>query len=289
MQDWGLVTTAFSEDLNDDGQPDLMVGGEWMPLCFLKNAGGTFEMVELEGTDGWWFSLAGGDFDQDGDVDLVAGNLGLNARYAAQSEGSFDVFADDFDRNGSYDIVLSYIQNGKQYPLRGRSCYISQNPTIEFKFPDFASFGEATVEEIFSRRAIKRSLHLQANYFSSCYLKNTGNGQFEKVELPNEAQLSPINGMVIGDFNRDGFTDILAAGNMYAVEVVTPRFDGGVGVFLKGDGRGAFTVVPAAESGFFASGDVKSLCMLPMGQEKEMLILAGNNNGRLQAFKWERE
>jgi hypothetical protein len=157
------------------------------------------------------------------------------------------------------------------------------------KFPDFASFGEATVEEIFSRRAIKRSLHLQANYFASCYLKNTGNGQFEKVELPNEAQLSPINGMVIGDFNRDGFTDILAAGNMYAVEVVTPRFDGGVGVFLKGDGRGAFTVVPAAESGFFASGDVKSLCMLPMGQEKEMLILAGNNNGRLQAFKWERE
>lgn len=289
MLDWGLVTTVFSSDLNNDGQPDLMVGGEWMPLCLLTNKGGTFELVELEGTDGWWFSLAGDDFDQDGDVDLVAGNLGLNARYSTQSEGSFDVFADDFDRNGSYDIVLSYIQHGKQYPLRGRSCFISQNPTIELKFPDFASFGEATVEDIFSRKAIRNSLHLRADYFASCYLENTGNGQFELAVLPNEAQLSPINGMVIGDFDRDGYPDILAAGNMFAVEVVTPRFDGGVGVFLKGDGQGSFTVVPAAESGFFASGDVKSLCMLPVGQGNEMLILAGNNNGSLQAFKWERE
>jgi hypothetical protein len=282
----GLITTAFGEDLNNDGWADLVIGGEWMPIYFLKNTGGAFEQTVIEGTSGWWFSLDGADFDQDGDVDLVAGNLGLNARYSAQTEGSTDIFADDFDRNGSYDIVFSYFQNGKPYPLRGRDCFIAQNPTIELKFPTYASFGAATVEDIYSKKAIEKSLHLQAKNFASCYLENQGNGLFEIHVLPNEIQLSPINDILIEDFNRDGKLDILAAGNMYSVEVVTPRFDAGVGVLLKGDGRGAFEAVPAMESGFFAPGDVKSLCMLTLGSDKEKLILVGNNNGVLQVFNW---
>jgi hypothetical protein len=286
LQEWGLVTTAFSEDLDNDGWPDLVVGGEWMPICVLKNTGGAFEQITMEGTTGWWFCLEGADFDQDGDVDLVAGNLGLNARYSAQSESQVELFADDFDKNGSYDIVFSYVQNGNQYPLRGRDCFVAQNPAIALKFPTYASFGAATVEDIYSKKAIRKSLHLQAKTFASCYLQNRGDGLFDVQLLPNEAQLSPINDILIQDFDGDGKLDFLAAGNMFSVEVVTPRFDAGVGVFLKGDGNGAFEVSPATASGFFAPGDGKSLCMLTLGRNKENIILVGNNNGVLQLFNW---
>lgn len=286
LQDWGLVNTVFSEDLDGDGWTDLVVGGEWMPVCILKNTGGAFEQNILEGTGGWWFNLNGADFDQDGDVDLVAGNLGLNTRYSAQSESTLDIFADDFDRNGSYDIVISYFQNGNLYPLRGRDCYVAQNPTIALKFPTYASFGAATVEDIYSKKAIRKSLHLQAGSFASCYLQNQGDGRFDIHALPNESQLSPLNDMLIRDFDGDGNLDILAAGNMFAVEVVTPRIDGGVGILLKGDGKGSFKALPAGESGFFAPGDVKSLGILTLGNAGDQLILVGNNNGDLQVFKW---
>jgi hypothetical protein len=244
------------------------------------------EQTALEGTSGWWLDLSGADFDQDGDVDLVAGNLGLNARYPAQSESVVELFADDFDKNGSYDIVFSYFQNGNRYPLRGRDCFVAQNPAIELKFPSYASFAAATVEDIYTKKAIRNALHVQAKNFASCYLQNQGNGRFEIFHLPNESQLSPLQDILIQDFDRDGNLDILAAGNMYNVEVVTPRFDGGVGILLTGDGRGSFEALPAWESGFFAPGDVKSLSLLTQGSNQEKLILVGNNNGALQVFKW---
>jgi hypothetical protein len=286
LLEWGLVTAAFSEDLNNDGWTDLVVGGEWMPLYFLKNKEGVFEQTTLEGTSGWWLGLSGADFDQDGDVDLVAGNLGLNARYPAQSENTVELFADDFDKNGSYDIVFSYFQNGNQYPLRGRDCFVAQNPAIALKFPSYASFAAATVEDIYTKKAIRNALHVQAKNFASCYLQNLGNGRFEIYNLPNESQLSPLHDILIQDFDGDGNLDILAAGNMYNVEVVTPRFDGGVGILLTGDGKGSFEALPARESGFFAPGDVKSLGMLTQCSNEEKLILVGNNNGALQVFKW---
>ena len=198
---------------------------------------------------------------------------------------TFDIYADDFDGDGQSDIVLSYFQNGKQYPLRGRSCFVSQNPALELKFPTYEAFGKATVSDIYSKQALKTSLHLRAGNFASSYLENDGTGQFRIRAFPNEAQLSSISDMLIRDFDADGNLDILAAGNLFSVEVVTPRNDGGAGVFLKGTGDGAFEYLPVATSGFFAAGDVKSLASLKLGNDKSTeLILVGNNNGALQVF-----
>ena len=188
--------------------------------------------------------LEGADFDKDGDIDLVAGNLGLNMRYKASRDQTFDVYAGDFDKDGKSDIALSYYQGKHQYPVRSRSCYLLQNPGLAQKFPTYESFAEAEISDVYSRKVLEASLHLQAETFASCYLENTGNGNFVMHKLPNEAQLSSINDMIIDDFDGDGHLDILAAGNLFDVEVVTPRNDGGIGVFLKGDGKGHFTAVP---------------------------------------------
>lgn len=281
----GMVTSAFVADLDKNGWDDLVVVGEWMPICCYLNVEGRFELTELEGTSGWWFCVEGADFDQDGDMDLVAGNLGLNSRYKASAGNPFEVYADDFDGDGKTDIVLSYWQDGKLYPLRGRSCFVSQNPSLDLKFPSYESFGMATVSDIYTKKALARALHLKAENFATSYLENDGTGSFTVRSLPKEAQLSSVNDLLIEDFDSDGFLDILAAGNLYSLEVVTPRSDGGAGVFLKGDGSGGFKYVPVDRSGFFAPGDVRALSLLRTAKDSSTsLVLVGNKNEAVQIF-----
>jgi hypothetical protein len=281
----GMVTSAFCGDIDNDGWTDMVIVGEWMPICFYRNIKGKFMKTSFVGTKGWWFSIDGSDFDKDGDIDLVAGNLGLNIRYQASVEKTFDVYAADFDNDGNSDIVLSYMQGKEQYPLRGMECFVEQNPKIAIKFPSYKAFAEATVSDIYTKKALSNSLHLQAETFASCYLENIGNGKFEIHKIPNEAQLSSINAMIIEDFNNDGYPDILAAGNLYDMEVVTPRNDAGIGIFLKGKGQGDFELIPARESGFFAPDNVKALSVINLGNNNERLVLVGNNNGKMQVFR----
>jgi enediyne biosynthesis protein E4 len=287
LSEAGMVTSAFCADLDNDKWTDLVVAGEWMPVSIYKNIHGKFKKTAIEGTKGWWFSIEGADFDKDGDIDLVAGNLGLNFRYKADSDKTFDVYAGDFNNNGNSDIVLSYFQNEKQFPLGSRKNIVDQNPWVAKKFPTYKGFGEATVSDIYTKKVLNESLHLQAETFASCYFENNGNGEFKIKKLPNEAQLSSVNDMVIDDFDNDGKLDILAAGNLFDVEIVTPRNDGGVGVFLKGDGKGSFKVIPPRLSGFFAPKEVKALSIINLnyaGTDKAVLV--GNNNERLQIFKF---
>jgi enediyne biosynthesis protein E4 len=282
----GMVTAAFCMDADNDHWTDLLVAGEWMPLCIYRNHKGKFEKTVLEGTKGWWFSLNGADFDKDGDIDLVAGNLGLNMRYKASREHTFDVYAGDFDKDGKSDISLCYYQGKYQYPVRSLACYLSQNPGLAIKFPTYKSFGRAEISDVYSRNVLDTTLHLQAETFASCYFENTGNGKFVMHKFTNEAQLSSINDIIIEDFDHDGLLDILAAGNLFDVEIVTPRNDGGVGVFLKGDGKGNFKAIPSVLSGFFVPNEVNALSLIHLDKDnRDKAVLVGNNNERLQIFK----
>ena len=280
----GMITDAFCADIDNDTWPDLIVAGEWMTVCCYRNIRGKFSKTEITATRGWWFSIEGADFDKDGDIDLVAGNLGLNFRYKASPDKTFDVFAADFDHDGKSDIALAYYQGNRQYPVRSRSCFLTQNQGLALRFPTVKSFAEATISDVYTKKVLKESLHLQAETFASCYFENRGNGEFVMRKLPSEAQLSSVNDMIIDDFDGDGHQDILAAGNLYNVEVVTPRNDGGIGVFLRGDGEGHFMAVPFESSGFFAPGDVKSLALIHINN-KDREILVANNNDRLQIFR----
>ncbi len=286
MLEAGLVTSAFCTDIDGNGSLDIVVGGEWMPITMYNNSNGIFKKTELPGTRGWWFSINGADIDGDGDTDLVAGNLGLNMRFKANKEKTFDVFANDFDNNGTSDLALCYYEGKNQYPVRSWSCYVNQNPGIAVKFPTVRSFAKATIQEIYTKKVLENSLHLKAELFASCYFTNNGDGTFTAVPLHNEAQLASINDIIIDDLDNDGIKDVLVAGNLFDVEVVTPRNDAGVGLFLKGDGIGNFTVVTPDVSGFFVPGDVKTLSLIRLNSAgNTKAVLAGNNNGKLQVFQ----
>ncbi|WP_051957512.1 VCBS repeat-containing protein [Altibacter lentus] len=286
----GLVTRALWTDFDNDGKKDLIVTGEWMPITVFKNNGQKFnnvtEKLGLQDTNGWWYSIASGDFDNDGDEDYIVGNLGQNYKYQANSETSFDIYYDDFDANGTGDIVLSYTENGKDVPLRGRECSSQQMPFIKEKFGTYDEFGKASLNDIFGEQKLKNALHLTSKSFASIYLENTGDSQWLIRPLPRMAQLSSLNGIRTSDFNNDGFLDAIVAGNLYASEVETPRNDAGNGLILLGDGKGSFKAEPCMNTGFFAPNDVKELQFINIKGKPH--IIAVNNNDLLQFFQLEK-
>ena len=276
----GLVTAAQFIDIDQDGWEDMIVTGEWMNIKVFRNNQGRFEDYSeeagLSDTRGWWFSLVAADFDQDGDQDLLAGNLGLNYKYQANKEETFDIYFNDFDKNNKGDIVLSYYNDGKKYPVRGRECSSQQIPNIKKKFGSYNEFAEATLEEVYGSSKLESGLHYQVRSFASAYLEND-NGKFIRHDLPMAAQIAPVNQFLVQDFNGDGHLDAIAAGNLYASEVETPRADAGHGQLLLGDGKGNFQAVPAYVSGLFMPGDVKDFAAIKVGSQ-DYIISARNDD-----------
>ena len=275
-----MVTSSVWADYNNDSWPDLIVVGEWTPIIFYKNIEGTFSednsLIDKDSSRGWWYDIVSEDFDNDGDLDFVVGNLGNNYKYQTSEEGTFDIFYNDFDQNSTGDIVLSYFNDGEQYPLRGRQCSSDQIPAIKTKFKDYDAFSIATLEDVYTEPALNNSLHYFTKTFSSVYLENTGNS-FKMSNLPVLAQLSAVNKILKKDINNDGYTDLIISGNMYNSEVETPRNDGSVGVYLEFIPNNGFRAVPTKESGLFINGDVKDMELISL-KENDFIISAKNDD-----------
>ncbi len=286
----GLVTDAGWTDYNQDGLLDLVVVGEWMPVTLFENQNGAFKDITpnsgLENTNGWYYSIAVGDFDNDGDEDFVVGNLGLNYKYRASVEAPFEVYSYDFDGNGQRDIVLSYHEHGNLVPLRGKSCSTDQIPGLQQQFPTYEAFGDANLRDVYGQQ-LDQAYNLRAKTFATSYIENLGDGSFKVTPLPNEAQFSSVNNILVADYNLDGHMDLLISGNLYGSEIETPRNDAGMGLYLTGDGKGNFTPVPLVESGFFAPHNAKDMKMIQLGggQNKQSVVLVANNQHWMQAIR----
>ncbi|PSR52391.1 RNA-binding protein [Adhaeribacter arboris] len=284
----GMVTSALWSDYDNDGWVDLLVTGEFMALRFYHNQRG--KLVEathqtgLEHTVGWWNSLVGADFDQDGDMDYVAGNVGLNTRYQASVEEPLCVHAQDYNKDGRIDPVLSYFNQGQRYILHSRDDLIDQINTMRGRFPTYQSYAAAKFEDSFLPQELAGAQVLCAERMASSYLENVGQGKFRIRALPREVQLAPVYGMVVGDYNQDGYWDVLAVGNSYAPEVSTGRYDAGLGWYLEGNGKGGFRSVPASKSGLVAEQDAKSVVAVRQATGQQLLIV-GNNNSRVEVFQ----
>ncbi|MDO5977640.1 VCBS repeat-containing protein [Flavivirga spongiicola] len=282
----GMVTSASWVDYNKDGLNDLVVVGEWMPVTiFIQSKEGDFEkqiLSGLEESEGWYYSVKTADMDNDGDQDIIVGNLGLNYKYKASSKAPFEVHSYDFDENGSLDIVLSYYEHGVSFPVRGKSCSTQQIPSLGKKFQTYEAFGDSDLSNIYGA-SLKTALNLKAKTFASAYIENMGDGHFNIKPLPSLAQVSSINSILVNDYDLDGHKDLLISGNLFPAEIETPRNDAGVGLFLKGNGKGDFLPVSIKESGFCTPKDAKDMKVIKIGNKE--VILVANNNDSLQAIE----
>ena len=281
----GMVTDALWSDYDNDGDIDIILAGEWMPITVFNNEKGIFNKVKengLENSDGWWFSLEQGDFDGDGDIDFIAGNLGLNYKYKTSIEKPFDIYYNDFDLNGKKDIVLGYYNDNKHYPLRGFSCSAQQIPDLKDKIKKYDVFAALEIDQVYGDDNLDNSLHYKAKTFASSYVENLGNGNFKLSSLPFQAQLSNINDILVDDFNEDGNLDFVTIGNLFVSEIETPRNDAGNGLLMYGNGNGSFEVSTVQQSGFFANKDAKKIVIISNQMERKLLV--SNNDDKLQCF-----
>jgi hypothetical protein len=280
----GMVTSALWTDINNDGWTDLALVGEWMPITFfVNNSGKSFTPIKIPDSSGWWNSISGGDFDNDGDIDYIAGNLGLNSVYRASVSEPVTISAKDFDDNGSVDAILCRYIQGKEYPVHPRETLTGQIPKLRGVAQRYAQYGAMGIKDIMPEGMLKDAMVLKSTLFASVYIENTGDNNFKIKELPVEAQFSPLYGISITDVNEDGNLDILTIGNSYASETLSGFYDAGIGNYLRGDGKGNFKSIPVTESGFFVNGDAKGLASLTLNDGNQ-LFLATQNRDSLKIF-----
>jgi hypothetical protein len=283
-----MVTAALWSDYDNDGWTDLVVAGEFMPLRFYRNQSGKLVEATLQtglaNTSGWWNSLTGGDFDADGDTDYLAGNLGLNSRYRASATEPLCVYAGDYNKDGTLDAVMTHYLGGEQHIVHTRDELIDQMREIRARFQTYKDYAAATFEQSFLPEELDSAYVACSQRLESSYVENLGGGKFRVKPLPVEAQLAPVFGMLADDFDGDGHLDALLAGNSYATEATTGRYDASVGLLLRGDGKGNFRPVAARRSGFWADGDAKGMACLLRGDGRPLLLVS-NNDGPLQAYE----
>ncbi len=282
----GMVKDALWTDFDNDMEADLIVVGEFMPIQFFKNTAGKLENVSsqtgLSYTAGWWNSINSGDFDQDGDIDYMLGNLGQNTNYKVTNSEPLTIYATDLDQNGFIDPIITYYINHQEYPVLSRDDLIRQVPALKKKFPNYERYAQADISDILSQTDRSRAYTAKAFQLASCYLENVGNTHFKMVALPKQAQFAPVYGILVQDFDGDGPLDVLLSGNDFGTEVVNGRYDASTGTLLKGNGKGGFSAFLPQESGLMIEGNTKGAASIRM--KDQHLYLFANNAGPLQAY-----
>ncbi|MBI5915877.1 MAG: CRTAC1 family protein [Bacteroidetes bacterium] len=281
----GMVTDLVWANMDGDQQPELIVVGEWMPVTIFKFKNNKLENVTaqfgLDKSNGLWFRVATADLDGDGDLDLVTGNFGLNTRLVASADLPLRCYAKDFDNNGQVDPLMAYAEGGKTWPMVQKEVLNKQIPQLRKKFIYGEVYGNATIDMVYPKKELDAALNLTAYTLETCWWENQG-GKFVQRKLPNQAQTSPVQGILVNDFTGDGLADMLLAGNKYGLEVETNRCDASNGVLLRGDGKGNFVFVENTASGFWASKEVRDLALLRIGGKTAVLVV--NNNAVPQVF-----
>jgi enediyne biosynthesis protein E4 len=276
----GMIRDMQWADIDNDGDQDMILAGDWMPLKVFRNDQGRFTenlgAFGIEDTRGWWNCLRTADVDGDGDIDLLAGNLGLNSRFRATPRTPVTLYVNDFDLNGSAEQVICVYDGDKSYPLALKHDLVKQIPGLEKKYMKYDQYKDQQITDIFTPEQLKNAIRLDASLMeTSCFL-NDGKGNFTRTALPQEVQYAPVFALFTGDFNGDGHMDILTGGNLYNVKPELGRYDASYGNFLAGDGKGTFADIPKRLTGFFLDGEIRDIKQVKTARGTLLLIARSN-------------
>jgi enediyne biosynthesis protein E4 len=280
LKAFGFIKDATWSDMDNDGDADLVIAAEWKPITIFYNNQGKLKLQnspQLEKITGWWNSIVTGDFDKDGDLDMLAGNLGLNSKLKTDSINPVRLYVNDFDKNDSTEQILTHVVNGIEYPFYTRDEMTKQIPSLKKKYLSYQKFSEAKFSDFFPKEVIEKSRRYVVNTFESVYFENKGKGNFEMKPLPVAVQLSTVNAFLPGDFNKDGNMDVLVGGNFFRSNIQMGRYDASFGQVLTGDGKGNFKAMPCTESGFIVKGETRKIAPLQIGGQVRYMVVRNND------------
>ena len=282
MSSIGMVKDAVFTDINNDNQKDLVIVGHWMAIeIYINNNGAFTNQSKTYGTDkniGWWNTITATDTNKDGNIDLLAGNLGTNSKHKATNEQPFVIMAKDFDSNGTNDIALGYYNDNQLYPVRGLQCSSEQVPSIKANVSSYAEFGSLTFDQVYSNFDTNNAEIHKATYFESAMLLNQNN-QFTFKALPKRSQVAPTNGILVLDIDGNDTNEIITVGNQYPVEVETGRYDAHIGSVMTSD----FNTISLQKSGFFNDKDARDIDVITIKGVKHIMV--SNNRDTIEFFK----
>ncbi|MCB9232063.1 MAG: VCBS repeat-containing protein [Bacteroidia bacterium] len=287
--DLGLVHDVLASDLNQDGKPELVLARAWQPIGVLGQVGGKWvdetEKWGLAQSDGLWYSLEQVDIDQDGDLDIIAGNRGTNSPYRVSAGSPGVLSQSDLDGNGAVESMISYyFPDGKLYPKYSLDQITTQAPGLRGRFNTYKSYSYATSEEVVGPEKWSSAPKWYLKQVQSLVLLNDGKGKFTQIPLNPEAQMFPLKDLLVRDLNADGKPDLVLVGNHFDTSPDLGREDAGRGLILLGEGEGKFRALSASQSGFYLNSDSRQILALKSGNGKT-IFLVGNNQGPLEFFE----
>jgi len=283
----GMIRDMQWADVDQDGDKDIIVAGDWMPVRIFINDHGKFkektDALGTEKTNGWWNCIVAGDIDKDGDMDFIAGNHGLNSRFKASELKPVSMYVNDFDLNGSTDQIICTYDGDISYPMALKHDLTKQIPSLEKKYPKYEMYKNQRITDVFTPEQLKSAVHLEVNLLETSVFINDGTGKFIRKSLPAEAQFAPVYAACIFDYNNDNNPDILLGGNLNNVKPEVGSYDASYGAILEGDGQGGFNYVSAKHTGFRLNGEVRDIKLI--NTKSGNLIFVARCNDSFQVFR----
>jgi len=281
LKNYGNLKDFSFADINSDGSLDLILAGHWSPIeIFIQKNGIFTKHLSLENSKGWWNSLAVADFDKDGDLDIVAGNWGLNSKLKATKDKPLTLYSYDYDNNGKTEPLITYFYNNIETTFASKEELTAVLPFINKRFLSHKSFAKASIEDIFGKKKLQKAMKKQVTELATCYFENTGNNQFQKHTFPFFGQLSSVNDITLKDFNKDGYLDLLFTGNNYEINTQLSNLGASHGEVFINNKKGFFTYDP--KKTLHIQGSVKSTNKISINQKPYLLI--GRNNDSIVVY-----
>jgi hypothetical protein len=284
----GMITDMKWADVDNDGDYDMVIVGDWMPVKIFINNDGSFtdesDRFGLQNTSGWWHVIIPKDLNGDGNIDFIIGNHGLNTFFKASAERPVTMYVNDFDLNGTIEQIICTWNGDKSYPVAMKDELVKQIPSLAKKYIKYDDYKNQTISDIFPADVLARSVKLYSTIMESCLMINSGDGSFHLTPLPAEAQFSPVFAINANDFDHDGICDIIIGGNQCRAKPQTGIYDSSYGLMIKGTDKGTWQPVSAISSGFFTRGEIRDLKIIKINGNPVLVV--ARNNDSLQFFKY---